>query len=153
MRWIAFCIACLMSTPAMAANVYEFAEETPGYGRFASLMQQTGIDKALGNRGPYTIFAPDDAALTSLPQGLDREKLVQILTCHMTPSRVLTSTLSPGTEAVVRPVGGCRLWVRRTADGIVVRDDAGRQHRLTRTDIMQSNGVVHAVGSVIYPAY
>ena len=153
MRWIAVALACIAATPAAASNVYDFAAETPGFTRFASVMRTTGIDKALSNPGPYTIFAPNDAAMAKLPAGLDREKLVQILTCHMAPSRVVTNVLSTGAKASVRTVGGCRLSMQRTADGVMVTDDAGRRHHLLATDILQSNGVVHAVDSLILPAY
>jgi len=153
MRWIAFALSCICATPAAAANVYDFAAQTPGFTRFASLMQQTGIDRALSNPGPYTIFAPDDAALNKLPSGLDREKLVQILTCHMAPTKVLTNVLTTGARTTVRTVGGCNLTMYRTADGVMIMDDAGQRHHLLATDIMRSNGVVHRVDSLILPAY
>ncbi|WP_435171469.1 fasciclin domain-containing protein [Falsirhodobacter sp. 1013] len=152
MRWILLAATCLMPLPSLAANVYDFAAETPGFTRFAALMRQTGIDRALSNPGPYTIFAPQDSAFAKLPAGLDRERLVQILTCHMAPTRALTDVLATGRPAVVRTVGGCRISMYRTQDGIMLRDDAGREHRLTAADIPRSNGVIHTVDSLILPA-
>ena len=141
---------------ASAGNVHQLAETSNSLSQFASLMRQTGIDRALSNPGPYTIFAPTNAALRALPdqargpQG--REKLVEILTCHMAPTEVVTSVLASGRPASIRTVGGCRLTLYRSGTALMIRDSAGRDHRIEAADVPQSNGVVHVVDPLILPA-
>ncbi|QUS35426.1 fasciclin domain-containing protein [Falsirhodobacter algicola] len=151
MRVITFCAAMLLAMPAAAANVYDFAATTPQLSIFAQKMRQTGIDRALANPGPYTIFAPTDAAAAKLSPSLDRETLVQILTCHMAPTEVVSRALASGQSAVIRTVGGCRLTLTRTPSGLTLKDDAGRSHRIEAADLDQANGVVHIVDSLILP--
>ncbi|MCJ8139601.1 fasciclin domain-containing protein [Falsirhodobacter halotolerans] len=141
---------------AHAGNVFQFAEGTGQLSRFAAAMQQTGIDRALANPGPYTIFAPTNSAFSAMPNvamgAQGREKLVEILTCHMAPTQVVSSVLATGRPAVIRTVGGCRLTLYKNGSQLMVRDSAGRDHRIKAADLRQSNGVVHVIDTLILPS-
>lgn len=155
---LAFAI-CVTAFPALANNVYEFAASSPQHRTFAATMQATGIDRALGNKGPYTIFAPTDSAFQALPSGAlstlmrpdHREELVELLTCHMVPNEVLTAALASNQVMTIRTVGGCTLTLHRDGAALVVSDSGGHDHRIAAADLRQSNGVVHVVDSLIIP--
>ncbi|WP_045389678.1 fasciclin domain-containing protein [Falsirhodobacter sp. alg1] len=153
---IALVCAMMAATPVAAANVYEFAAGTPQLSQFASAMRSTGIDKALANPGPYTIFAPTDAAFAKMPRSAlssnGREELVQILTCHMAPTALVENVLATGKPVAIRTVGGCNLVLYRSGSQLVVRDDTGRDHRVEAANLSQSNGTVNIVDSLILPA-
>ncbi|WP_136682819.1 fasciclin domain-containing protein [Falsirhodobacter xinxiangensis] len=143
----------LFAFPAVAENVYDFAAHSAQHRTFAATMHATGIDRALGNRGPYTIFAPTDAAfsrLSGLGQ-LDREELVELLTCHMAPTQALAATLQPGQSRIVRTVGGCTLTMQRVGDEVLLRSSGGQSQRIAAADLRQSNGVVHVIDMLILP--
>ncbi len=145
------------ASPALADNVYQFAAHSGQHRTFAATMQATGIDRALSNPGPYTIFAPTDSAfashdLATLMRPDHREELVELLTCHMAPTEAVTAALATGQAQVIRTVGGCTLTLQRNANGLALRDQNGRIHKITAADLRQSNGVVHVVDSVIAPA-
>ncbi|MDH2326352.1 fasciclin domain-containing protein [Cereibacter sp. SYSU M97828] len=150
-------VMAVFAFPAYAENVYDFAAHSGQHRTFAATLQATGIDRALGNRGPYTIFAPTDAAFSRLSDLGDlmrpdhREELVELLTCHMAPTQALAATLQPGQTRVVRTVGGCTLTMQRVGDEVMLRSAGGQSQRIAAADLQQSNGVVHVIDMLILP--
>jgi uncharacterized surface protein with fasciclin (FAS1) repeats len=99
--------------------------------------------------GPFTVFAPTDAAFAKIPKAdldallKDKAKLTAVLTYHVVPGRVMAKDVKPGS---VKTVQGSSLTVK-TAGGKVMVDNA----TVTQTDITASNGVIHVIDSVVLP--
>ncbi len=102
--------------------------------------------------GPFTVFAPTDAAFAKLPPGTiedllkpeNKQKLAAILTYHVVPGKVMAADVVKLNTA--KTVSGQSLTIRSGATGVMV-DDA----RVVQTDIRTSNGVIHVIDSVMLP--
>lgn len=116
----------------------------------ADLLVQTGLVAALKEEGPFTVFAPTDAAFGTEEQvaairALPAPTIAQILTYHVVPGQVMAADLSDGQE--VNTLFGETFTVEIEGDGSVTVDDAN----VVETDIMASNGVIHVIDQVIIP--
>lgn len=107
----------------------------------------------LKGAGPFTVFAPTDAAFAKLPPGTveallkDIPKLTSILTYHVVPGKVLAETVVTLNGKKVKTVNGAEVSISVGADGVKV-DGAS----VVTTDIITDNGVIHVIDSVILPA-
>ncbi|WP_096671342.1 fasciclin domain-containing protein [Dolichospermum compactum] len=115
-------------------------------------VEAAGLTETLQGKGPFTIFAPTDAAFAKLPADAlkdllkpeNKEVLVKILTYHVVPGKVLSTDLKSGE---VKSVEGGAINVKvDPATGVTVNDA-----KVTQADIQGSNGVVHAIDNVILP--
>jgi uncharacterized surface protein with fasciclin (FAS1) repeats len=123
-------------------------------GRFTSLieaLQATGLDSVLQGDGPYTIFAPTDAAFAALPAGAFDQllndpsgQLTDILRYHVVPGDILSEDISNGMEATTAQGKTVRFEVQ----GNTVRINGAT---LVTRDIETENGVVHVIDAVILP--
>jgi uncharacterized surface protein with fasciclin (FAS1) repeats len=142
---------------APAVQAKDIVDTAVGAGSFNTLVaavQAAGLEATLRGAGPFTVFAPTDAAFAALPAGTvedllkpeNKDKLVAILTYHVLPAEVMSSavagkTVEPATVqgATVKVVGG--------ADGTVMVNDA----KVVTADVDASNGVIHVIDKVIMP--
>ncbi len=114
-------------------------------------MKAAGLTEELSGKGPYTVFAPTDKAFAALPKGTvqkllkpeNREILKKILTYHVVPGEVDSSTLKPGQ---VKTVEGSPVRVKVSGSNVMVNDA-----KVTSPDIKASNGVIHVIDKVIIP--
>jgi uncharacterized surface protein with fasciclin (FAS1) repeats len=112
-------------------------------------LQEADLVDTLKGDGPFTVFAPTDAAFAKLPAGAldallqDKSKLSTVLTYHVVPGKVMAAQVKPGE---VKTVQGQSLNVS-TKGGSVMVDNA----KVTKTDIGASNGVIHVIDTVILP--
>jgi uncharacterized surface protein with fasciclin (FAS1) repeats len=112
---------------------------------------EAGLEATLSQPGPYTIFAPTDAAFEALPtetlQALqrpeNRDKLQQILSYHVVPSAITSAEITPGE---VETVAGAPVNIATDAGQVKVEGAT-----VTEPDIQASNGVVHAIDQVLLP--
>jgi uncharacterized surface protein with fasciclin (FAS1) repeats len=115
-------------------------------------LQAAGLVDTLKSNGPFTVFAPTDEAFAKLPAGTledllkpeNKAKLVAILTYHVVPGKVLASQVTKMDSA--KTVNGESLAIS-VNDGTVMVDNA----KVTKTDILCSNGVIHVIDSVVLP--
>ncbi|AMW27658.1 fasciclin domain-containing protein [Arthrospira platensis FACHB-971] len=125
-----------------------------GESQFSTLvaaLETAELAEILSGEGPFTVFAPTDEAFAALPEGTveellkpeNRDQLVQILTYHVVPSQVLSANISDGS---VETVAGMPLTIT-VMDGTVMVNEAS----VIQADILGSNGVIHAVDTVILP--
>lgn len=162
MRVFKTALAVLVMTLGIASSVR--AESMPdkdivdvavAAGSFKTLVaavQAAGLVDALKGEGPLTVFAPTDEAFAKLPAGTveyllrpeNKDKLAAVLTYHVVPGRVTAAEVVNLSSA--KTVNGRALRIS-TLDGSVMIDDA----RVTATDIMASNGVIHVIDSVVLP--
>jgi uncharacterized surface protein with fasciclin (FAS1) repeats len=139
----------LMTSVASAADIVETAISAGQFKTLVTALQEADLVDTLKGDGPFTVFAPTDAAFAKLPAGAldallqDKSKLSTVLTYHVVPGKVMAAQVKPGE---VKTVQGQSLNVS-TKGGSVMVDNA----KVTKTDIGASNGVIHVIDTVILP--
>jgi len=142
-------LAAAASLAGAAADIVDTAAANGNFKTLVSAVQEAGLVDTLKGKGPFTVFAPTDAAFAKLPPGTlesllkDKQKLAAVLTYHVVPGKVMAAQVKPGK---VKTVEGQSLTVSKK-DGAVMVDSA----KVTMTDIVASNGVIHVIDSVVIP--
>ena len=145
--------ASVFSAPAFAADK-DIVDTAIAAGNFTTLtaaLTAAGLVDTLKGAGPFTVFAPTDAAFAALPAGTvedllkpeNKDKLVAILTYHVLPGKVMSTDLTEGLKA--KTVNGADVTI--TLDGGAKVNGAV----ISTADIAASNGVIHVIDSVILP--
>lgn len=138
----------------MTNNIYDTAVENASLSTLAEVIRAAGFVDILRGPGPFTVFAPKDAAFAALPEstieGLlklgDKEKLTKTLTYHMLPGRVIFADLDDKTMSP-ETYEGVRLHIDGTGGNVKI----GKAIIVT-ADIECSNGVIHVIDAVLFPA-
>ena len=143
-----------LTQPARAADmdIVDTAVSAGSFGTLVAAVQAAGLVDTLKGDGPFTVFAPTDEAFAALPDGTvemllmpeNRDKLVQILTYHVVPAKIMSGDIA-GKKAQVLTVEGDRLSVN-ARNGVKV-DDA----KVVTADVEASNGVIHVIDTVLMP--
>lgn len=147
-------------------NIVENAVNSADHTTLVAAVQAAGLVDTLQGPGPFTVLAPTNAAFAALPAGtveslLLPENLAQlrtILTCHVVAANALSGDIAgmiaaDGGSHVVNTVGGCAFTLARDSmGGITITDGQGRVAHVTIADVVQSNGVIHVIDSVLLPA-
>lgn len=146
-----------MSSAAVAdghgkKDIVDTAVAAGDFGTLAAALQAAGLVDTLKGEGPFTVFAPTDAAFAKLPAGTvesllepgNKDQLVAILTYHVVAGKVTAEQVVNLTSATT--VNGQDIAIK-VEDGKVHINDA----TVTTADIMTSNGVIHVIDSVILP--
>jgi len=145
-------IAAALVAASLSAQARDIVDTAVAAGNFSTLvtaLRAAGLVDTLKGPGPFTVFAPTDAAFAKIPRAqldallADRSRLTQVLTFHVVPGRVMAADVRPGEVTTVQ---GGRLTVA-TAGGNVTVNGA----RVTATDIAASNGVIHVIDTVVMP--
>jgi uncharacterized surface protein with fasciclin (FAS1) repeats len=134
-------------------NLMDTAAANPSFQTFGKAVQSAGLDATLRGAGPFTIFAPTDAAFAKLPSGKlesllkpeNRDELAAVLKYHVVNGRRSSAELAKWTEA--RTINGQPAPIVMK-DGKACIDGA----HLTEADIVSSNGVIHGIDKVNLPA-
>ncbi|MEM7694309.1 MAG: fasciclin domain-containing protein [Pseudomonadota bacterium] len=142
---------------ASANNIVETASAAGQFGTLLAAAEAAGLAGALADGGPFTVFAPTDAAFAALPAGTvenlllpeNRDQLAAILSYHVLPRR-LASNMLPGRTIHVRTIkqGGDRLLAVTKAGGAVTVDNA----TVVSADIEADNGIIHVIDAVMLPS-
>jgi uncharacterized surface protein with fasciclin (FAS1) repeats len=146
-----FAAAALLASSASAKNVVEIAIGSPDHTTLVAAVKAAGLVETLSGKGPFTVFAPTNAAFAKLPAGTvesllkpeNKDKLVAVLTYHVVPAKVMAADVKTG-EAP--SVNGKKLALKADAMGVTVNGA-----KVTAADLVGSNGVVHVVDTVILP--
>ncbi len=133
-------------------DIVDTAVSAGSFKTLVAAVQAAGLVDALKGEGPLTVFAPTDEAFKKLPAGTvenllkpeNKEKLIAVLTYHVVPGRVTASEVVNLDSA--KTINGRSLKIN-ARDGKVMVDNA----RVTATDIIASNGVIHVIDSVVLP--
>lgn len=136
---------------AKKADIVDTAVAAGDFSTLIAAVEAAGLVETLKGDGPFTVFAPTDAAFAALPDGTvetllkpeNKDQLVSILTYHVVPGAVMSSDLSEGLEAVTVQGGKVAFTLK---DGAQVNDA-----KITAADISASNGVIHVIDKVIIP--
>jgi len=138
---------CLMST-ANAKDIVDTAVSAGNFNTLATALKAAGLVDTLKSKGPFTVFAPTDAAFAKIPKAqldallADKAKLTAVLTYHVVPGKVMSKDVKAG---MVKTVQGSSLTVG-TMGGVKV-DNAN----VTAVDIVADNGVIHVIDTVVLP--
>jgi uncharacterized surface protein with fasciclin (FAS1) repeats len=136
---------------AQAADVVDTAVANGNFKTLVAAVQAAGLAETLKGSGPFTVFAPTDAAFAALPAGTvdtllkpeNKAKLVAVLTYHVVPGKVMSSELKDGQTA--KTVQGAE--VTFDLDGGAKVNDA----KVVTADVAADNGVIHVIDKVILP--
>lgn len=145
----AFVTTAFLSGGALAKDIVDTAVAAGQFNTLATALKVAGLVDTLKGPGPFTVFAPTDAAFAKIPKAdldallKDKAKLTAVLTYHVVPGRVMAKDVKPGS---VKTVQGSALTVK-TEGGKVMVDNA----TVTQTDITASNGVIHVIDRVVLP--
>ena len=146
-----FIVSAVLAAAAVGAQAKDIVETAVAAGNFKTLaaaLQAAGLVDTLKGPGPFTVFAPTDAAFAKVPKAdldallKDKAKLTAVLTYHVVPGTVMAKDVKAGK---VKTVQGSELTVA-TVGGVTV-DGA----KVTATDVVASNGVIHVIDSVVMP--
>ena len=127
-------------------------------------MKAAGLVETLSGAGPFTVFAPTNAAFAKLPAGTvetllkpeNKGTLQAVLTYHVVPGRLTAADLvarikAGGGSAQLTTAQGGTLTARMDGKAIVLTDGKGGTARVVQADVLQSNGVIHVTDSVSLP--
>lgn len=143
---------------APAKNIVELAQATPDLSILVEAVVAAGLVATLSGAGPFTVFAPTNAAFASLLGELgvtkdallaDKTLLTAVLTYHVLGSKVESSQIPLG--AAIKTVQGANLTINSAGMGLAITDGRGRKANIVTANIQASNGVVHLIDKVILP--
>jgi uncharacterized surface protein with fasciclin (FAS1) repeats len=145
-------------------NIVENASNSADHTTLVTAVQAAGLVETLSGPGPFTVFAPTNEAFGKLPAGTvesltqpaNRAALSNILTYHVVPGRVTAADLvsqiqAGGGTATLTTVQGATLTATQVGGNVVITDAGGGTSTVTIADVLQSNGVIHVVDTVLMP--
>lgn len=145
-------------------NIIDNAVKSKDHTTLVAAVKAGGLVDTLSSKGPFTVFAPTNEAFAALPAGTvetllkpeNKTTLVKVLTYHVVPGRVTAHDLAMAVEqgggkASLKTVEGDSLIVSKDGKGWAITDDKGDVAHVTIGDVMQSNGVIHVVDTVLMP--
>ena len=152
--------AAMYPTQTIVGN----AVNSPDHTTLVAAVKAAGLVDTLSGNGPFTVFAPTNAAFAKLPAGTvdtlvmpqNKAMLQSILTYHVVPGRVTASELmglirDGGGRAQLTTVQGATLTASMMGNRVMLTDAKGGMSHVTQADVMQSNGVIHVVDTVVMP--
>lgn len=145
-------------------NIVEFAAGSPNHTTLVAAVKAAGLVDTLSGAGPFTVFAPTNAAFDKLPAGTvdtllkeeNKDQLVKILTYHVVAGKVGSHDLiklikKGGGKAELKTVSGGTLTAALKDGKVVLTDEKGGTATVSAADLYQSNGVIHVIDSVLLP--
>lgn len=146
-------------------NIVQNAVNSKDHTTLVAAVKAAGLVETLEGPGPFTVFAPTNAAFAKLPDGTvanllkpeNKTMLTTVLTYHVVPGRMTAVSLMKaikdgGGEAHLKTVAGEDLVVKQAGPGkLTVTDAKGDVANVTIADVLQSNGVIHVIDGVLLP--
>ena len=145
-------------------NIIVNASQSKDHTTLVAAVKAAGLVDTLSGTGPFTVFAPTNAAFAALPAGTvdnllkpeNKPMLVKVLTYHVVPGRYTSRDLIKAVKAgngvaTLTTVQGEPLTVKQTGNKLEVIDPQGNEAWVTIGDVLQSNGVIHVVNKVLMP--
>ena len=145
-------------------NIVENAMNSKDHTTLVAAVKAAGLVETLQGKGPFTVFAPVNAAFDALPAGTvdsllkpeNKEKLATILACHVVPAAAFAADVQKmvaddGGMHKVKTVGGCELTASVKDGKVMIGDENGTAATVTIADVKQSNGVIHVIDKVLLP--
>ena len=151
---------------AMYANkdIVDNAVNSKDHTTLVAAVKAAGLVETLKSAGPFTVFAPTNAAFDKLPAGTvdavlkpeNKALLTKILTYHvvagkMTGKDIAAAIKAGGGKAELTTVAGGKLWASMSGKDLILTDEKGGMAKVTIANVMQSNGVIHVIDTVLMP--
>jgi uncharacterized surface protein with fasciclin (FAS1) repeats len=140
------------------SDIVETAAAAGDFKTLTAALKAAGLDETLKGPGPFTVFAPTDAAFAKLPEGTvetllkdPKGQLAEILKYHVVAGEVMAAGVAKMDGQKVKTVQGAELTVKVSGDKVVLVDAAGNRVNVIKTDITASNGVIHVIDAVLIP--
>ena len=155
------------STEVAAAtpNIVEVASANENFSTLVAAVTAAGLGETLSSEGPFTVFAPTNDAFAKLPAGTvdtllkpeNLEKLKSILTYHVISGKfdaatVIEAIKKNNNKYTVTTVQGGKIDLSLNGDKVVLTDATGATSTVTMADVAASNGVIHAIDTVVMPS-
>ncbi|MCC7250514.1 fasciclin domain-containing protein [Hyphomicrobium sp.] len=151
----------MFPTKTIVENAVKSADHTT----LVTAVKAAGLVDTLSGKGPFTVFAPVNAAFAALPAGTvdtllkpeNKDQLTGVLTYHVVAGRLTVDDLKAWIKkgrgtAELKTVAGGKLWASMNGpSNIMLKDENGGWANITIYDVMQSNGVIHAIDKVLMP--
>jgi uncharacterized surface protein with fasciclin (FAS1) repeats len=145
-------------------NIVQNAVHSKDHTTLVAAVKAAGLVPTLESAGPFTVFAPTNEAFAKLPAGTvktllmpaNKGQLTAVLTYHVVPGRLTAAELSQKIDAMgghfsINTVQGEPLSFSKMNGGIAITDAKGDTAMVTIADVMQSNGVIHVINTVLLP--
>ena len=150
----------MLASSTIAANL----SAAPDHKSLAAAVTQAGLSETLSGVGPFTVFAPTNAAFAQVPpvtregwmRPAQKDVLAGVLKYHVVPGKLTAADLAAkitegGGQAVLKTVDGQDLIATKNGDAILLTSASGNKAAVTQADVGQSNGVVHVIDAVLIP--
>jgi len=139
-------------------NIIQNAVNSKDHTTLVAAVKAAGLVQTLEGKGPFTVFAPTNAAFGKLPAGTvdtlvkpeNKAALTKILTYHVVAGKLEASDLTDG--KMLKTVEGEELTVKREGGHVMIVDAKGGSSKVTISNVNQSNGVIHVIDTVLLPA-
>jgi len=139
-------------------NIIQNAVHSKDHTTLVAAVKAAGLVETLEGKGPFTVFAPTNAAFGKLPAGTvdslvkpeNKATLTKILTYHVVAGKLEASDLIDGKK--LKTVQGEALTVKRSGNTVTIIDAKGDSSTVTIPNVKQSNGVIHVVDTVLMPS-
>jgi uncharacterized surface protein with fasciclin (FAS1) repeats len=145
-------------------DIIDNAVNSADHTTLVAAVKAAGLVDTLKSAGPFTVFAPTNAAFDKLPAGTvetllkpeNKAMLTKILTYHVLSGKFDSKAIAKqikagGGKAELKTVSGGTLWAWMDGNKLVLKDEKGGTSTVTIADVYQSNGVIHVVDSVLLP--
>ncbi|MGD1843090.1 MAG: fasciclin domain-containing protein [Thermonemataceae bacterium] len=151
-------------TFAQDKNVVEAASASKDHTTLVSALKAAALVETLQGAGPFTVFAPTNAAFDKLPDGTvanllkpeNKPQLTKVLTYHVlsgkfTSEDVVNAIKKGNGQATFKAVSGDSIIAMLDGDKVVLKDEGGNTSTVVAADLEQSNGIIHVVDTVVLP--
>lgn len=145
-------------------NIVQNAVNSKDHTTLVAAVKAAGLVDTLSSKGPFTVFAPTNSAFGKLPAGTvdtlvkpeNKATLTKVLTYHVVPGRLTSANIAAKIragkgKATLRTVQGEKLTAWMQGKNLVLTDAKGGKSRVSIANVMQSNGVIHVVDTVLMP--
>jgi uncharacterized surface protein with fasciclin (FAS1) repeats len=150
----------MLASSTIAANLAASSDHKS----LAAAVTQAGLAETLSSAGPFTVFAPTDAAFVQVPpvtrdgwmRPAQKDVLAGVLKYHVVPGKLTAADLAAkiaegGGKAVLKTADGQDLTATKSGDAILLTSASGNKATVTQADVGQSNGVVHVIDALLVP--
>ncbi|MFD2161200.1 fasciclin domain-containing protein [Paradesertivirga mongoliensis] len=145
-------------------DIVDNAVNSKDHTTLVAAVKAAGLVETLKSAGPFTVFAPTNAAFDKLPAGTvatlvkpeNKAMLTSILTYHVLAGKYSAADIAQAIKkgkgtAEFKTVNGGRIWAMMQGELLVLKDEKGGVSKVTISDVFQKNGVIHVIDTVIMP--
>ena len=159
---LAAAVIAFTASAAQAKDIVDIAVGSDDHKTLVAALQAAGLVETLQGKGPFTVFAPTDAAFAALPEGTvetllkpeNKDQLVSILTYHVLPAKVMAGDIA-GNQVFARTVQGQKVLADGVSSGVIFISNGPNNNSAEKAKVIAQiptgNGVVHVIDKVLLP--